>query len=235
MQGIYAIRNKKNNKQYVGSALNIEARWKRHLLQLKKKNHHSVYLLRAWEKYGPNEFEFVILEEVQNKEDIITREQWWIDNSKSKYNMSPTAGSSLGIKRRPETLKRLSESRKGKKQTPEWIANKVAAQSGDNHWTRKKKFTDEAKKRMSDAQKRLHLSGFHPRSGKTHNAETKLKLARAKFRAVNQYDMQGNFIARWESALAYGRSIGKNYNPIIKALKGIYSQTHGYIWKYADE
>ncbi len=33
--GIYKIKNKYNNKEYIGSSIDIEKRWKRHLNDLK--------------------------------------------------------------------------------------------------------------------------------------------------------------------------------------------------------
>jgi predicted GIY-YIG superfamily endonuclease len=62
ISGIYKIINKTNGKYYVGSSRNIEKRWNTHKRSLRKNNHHNEYLQRAWNKYGENAFDFVIVE-----------------------------------------------------------------------------------------------------------------------------------------------------------------------------
>lgn len=108
MKGIYHIKNKVNNKVYIGSAVNFERRKFEHLHKLKKGIHHSYYLQKSWDKYGEHSFEILLLEEVICDEDLINREQWWIDNSMSDYNMCKIAGSVLGYKHSDETKEKLS-------------------------------------------------------------------------------------------------------------------------------
>lgn len=108
--GIYLIRNKVNNKVYVGSTVkSLRSRLKRHLIILRLNKHHSAHLQRAYNKYGKESFEFKILEIVDNKNNILQREQYWIDYYKSTglYNISPTAGSALGIKASEERLAKM--------------------------------------------------------------------------------------------------------------------------------
>lgn len=105
ISGIYQIKNKINNKIYVGSSINIYRRWKEHIRYLNDNTHHNIHLLRAWKKYGKENFEFSIIEELlpmQNEskkvftERIIEKEQYYIDkfncsNSYIGYNISGTA------------------------------------------------------------------------------------------------------------------------------------------------
>lgn len=94
--GIYQIVNSVNGKRYVGSSVNIEARWKHHLWRLTRGDHHSVVLQRAWNKYGKDSFNWIVLQECH--EDFIHyHEQAEID-LKSEYNIAPTAGISRGHK-----------------------------------------------------------------------------------------------------------------------------------------
>ncbi len=53
-------------------------------------------------------------------------------------------------------------------------------------------------------------------------------------RAVNQYDMDGNFIRQHHSLASAGRSIGGNYN-ISSCCSGKHKHIKGFIWRYADE
>lgn len=78
----------------MGSSVNIEGRWRHHLWRLGRRDHHSVVLQRAWDKYGEGSFKFSILHEC-DIEDILTIEQAEIDR-KSEYNISPVAGSNEG-------------------------------------------------------------------------------------------------------------------------------------------
>jgi len=73
--GVYYIRNTKNEKVYVGSSHNIDNRWREHRRDLKNNNHDSPHLQNAWHKYGPENFEFKILEEIVIWFDKPTKEQ----------------------------------------------------------------------------------------------------------------------------------------------------------------
>lgn len=91
MMCIYAITNLKNGKRYVGSTTNFEQRKKEHLKWLIGCYHHSIALQRAFNKYKINNFEFSILEIVDNADDLIKKEQYYID-LKSEYNSNKVAG-----------------------------------------------------------------------------------------------------------------------------------------------
>ena len=66
ISGVYLIINCLDGKLYVGSAANILSRigWHKRYLMLGK--HHSVLLQRAYDKYGPNAFQFAIVEQVKD-------------------------------------------------------------------------------------------------------------------------------------------------------------------------
>jgi group I intron endonuclease len=111
--GVYIITNKLNGHQYVGSSANIQNRWQHHTNRLNKNNHHSTHLQNAWNKYGSNAFEFGILEVCSGiKETLLEREQFYLDSVKPVYNISPTAGSSLGIKHSLQARANMSEAHK---------------------------------------------------------------------------------------------------------------------------
>jgi group I intron endonuclease len=101
--GIYAIRNIKTDKIYVGSAANFDRRFYLHKHHLVKGSHHSKKLQNSWNKHGETSFEWGIIE-VCDPTCLIEREQYWInyfDAAKCGYNISPTAGTTYGIKGPP--------------------------------------------------------------------------------------------------------------------------------------
>lgn len=88
---IYQIRNILNNKIYIGSTKNLRKRKIRHLRDLNKSCHHCIYLQRAYNKYGVENFVFEVLEECDNN-DLFTKEKEWIDKLKPEYNIGAVGG-----------------------------------------------------------------------------------------------------------------------------------------------
>jgi group I intron endonuclease len=106
--GIYEIINLVNGKRYVGSAVRIEGRWKEHRRDLRAGRHKNRHLQNAWIKYGEAAFEFRVLEIVPRLGLLIEREQAHLDRGYD-YNISPTAGSPLGVKHSLEICAKKSE------------------------------------------------------------------------------------------------------------------------------
>lgn len=80
IQGVYMIRNSLNNKVYIGSSTDIHSRWVKHKNMLARGKHTS-YKLQAAYNYSHNidDFEFVVIEEVSDKKQLLNREQYWMD------------------------------------------------------------------------------------------------------------------------------------------------------------
>lgn len=89
MPYIYQIKNKINGKIYVGKTLeNIEKRWREHCSDYTKSHCETRPLYKAMSKYGVENFEISILEEV-NEEEINEKEIQWIEilgSFKKGYN-----------------------------------------------------------------------------------------------------------------------------------------------------
>lgn len=118
--GIYQIQNKVNNKIYIGSSIDIEQRWKTHRSELKSKHHHNSNLQNAWHEYGEENFVFEIIEIVEDKNNLIDREQHYMDlttcyDINIGYNINPTAGNCLGVKRTEKEKIWLSRISSGEK------------------------------------------------------------------------------------------------------------------------
>lgn len=122
MTGVYGIIHIASSKIYVGSAAGkrgFEERFTDHKKLLRHGKHHSILLQRAWDKYGEDSFEFIILEWC-SPDKAVEREQHWIDMCQSAdstfgYNMCPRAANSLGFTHTEETKEKLSRRRIGTK------------------------------------------------------------------------------------------------------------------------
>jgi len=129
-RGIYAIVNLVTNDMYIGSAVCMARRWRMHRHYLKHSTHHCKHLQNAFAKYSADSFSFEVIEFVDNPADLIAREQVWIDFFAPTYNKRKIANSCLGCKRSPEARARMSESRRGLKQSPETKEKRAAALRG---------------------------------------------------------------------------------------------------------
>lgn len=151
--GIYGIKNTINDKIYIGkTGMNFGDRWDSHRSLLRNNNHDNPYLQRAWNKYGSESFDFIIVEECQVAE-LDDKEKYWIKYYKDlnlSYNILDGGDgfnnlgthlseetkrkigeknriNGLGRKASAETRKKMSEAHKGYRPTPEAIAKTAEA------------------------------------------------------------------------------------------------------------
>lgn len=103
--GVYRIKNIITLDCYIGSSTDIKERWRRHNKDLRKGKHHSIILQRAWNKYGEAAFIFEIIEYCT--ENVLDREQFYLDTEFPMYNINKEATSSKGrIMPEEERIKR---------------------------------------------------------------------------------------------------------------------------------
>lgn len=76
--GVYLIHNKFNNKNYVGSTSNLDTRIKTHKHHLAKGCHINRKLQNDYDQYGPDAFEFKILEMDIAKDMLTAYEKYYI-------------------------------------------------------------------------------------------------------------------------------------------------------------
>jgi group I intron endonuclease len=161
MQGVYEIVNKNNGKRYIGSSVDIDLRFKGHLRDLRKGKHVNIKLQRAYDKHGEDCFIQNMIEECLERENLLDREQWYLDNTECQYNLSPNArGGNLG----EEAIRKMRISMKGKNTGPrsEETKRKLSiAATGFRH-------SDETRMKMSESHtgtKRPHHSAQMAGSG----------------------------------------------------------------------
>jgi len=97
--GIYRWINKINRNSYIGSSVNISVRMYTYcsLRSLAKSNRP---IDRALLKYGFSNFRLEILE-YGDKNNVLIREQYYMNILKPQYNIVEIAGSTLGYKHTP--------------------------------------------------------------------------------------------------------------------------------------
>ena len=110
---IYKIKNLINNDFYIGSTQNLVKRYYTHLNHIRTNKNTCVKLIRAVNKYGEENFSFEIIEKC-NVDNLLEREQYYLDSLNPTYNISKKAGSNLGIKRTEEVKLKKSNSQKQK-------------------------------------------------------------------------------------------------------------------------
>jgi group I intron endonuclease len=130
--GVYEIVSP-SGKRYIGSSNNVPKRWREHRRILGHGTHHSPILQAAYRKYGSDGLTFRMLM-VCRAEDLRFFEQRMLDGLKPEYNISESAGGYLpGYTMSDEVREKSAAARRGKKQSPEWIASRVAGRSGYRH------------------------------------------------------------------------------------------------------
>lgn len=144
--GIYKILNKINNKFYIGSSINIRKRIKEHERCLKLGIHDNKHLQSAWDKYGSNNFEFIIIERYKNitNRELRNRETEIIQQTKcfcGEIGYNFIAGG-IGTSNTPcsqEKREKISKSNMGKKA-----------------WNKGIPMTEEQKEKLRKVKNQLH-------------------------------------------------------------------------------
>lgn len=121
--GIYCIYNTINHKYYIGSSINIKRRLSEHCWLLNNNKHNNIILQRAWNKYGVENFEYLILNGTcTNTVELLEIEQSLLDTLKPEYNiLKSTSNTRHGIKNSKETSARISKRNRGHKYNQEQL------------------------------------------------------------------------------------------------------------------
>ena len=124
-------------KQYIGSAISLRKRKNEHFSDLRLNKHPNQKLQNAFNKYGESSFKFAILTKC-DAEELISKEQLYLDMLDPYYNICKIAGSRFGAILSNKTKMKISESRSlsliGEKYFHMTVLEKVKNTKGNSRW-----------------------------------------------------------------------------------------------------
>jgi group I intron endonuclease len=243
---IYSILNRITNEIYIGSAIDYISRWRNHKNLLLSNKHYNTKLQNSWNFYGKDNFIFEILEYVSDKNNLIIREQYYLDTilfalennnrfNQLGFNTLRKAESSLGYKHTKENIEKMSG-----KNNP--MYGKTSPFIGRKH-------TEESKELISKNKKGKSLKEKNQFYGKQHTEESKLKMSESRKtksrkkpilpsknrKIVLQYDKDNNFIKEWSHSGEASEVLGITREGIGACCLDRQKTHKGFIWKYKEE
>jgi len=198
--------------------LSFSSRKYNHFRLLKLNKHHSKHLQSAYNKHGIDNFVFEVLEYCL-PEYCISTEQFWMNmlnscNDKYGYNMLIVAGNSKGYKRSKESIEKTASKNRGRKMSLEQKEILRKVHTG-------KTVSQETRDKISKAHK-----------GKKLTLETITKLSLQQQKPILQYDLFGNFIKEWPSALVAGDQLNIPSTNINMNIRNKIGKAGNYYWRY---
>lgn len=201
---VYSHTNKINGKIYIGlTSMKPEERWKNGVGY-----HAGTHFRNAIDKYGWDNFEHRIIKDGLTENEASYWEQYYISfyNSTDRqygYNMS-SGGESGGHPQTEETKKKISE-------------------NGYHYGMLGKKHSNEAKAKMSKS-----------RTGRVFSDETKKKISDAHKKLRNKRVYCEELDCIFESLDEAAEKIGRTKSAIVYCCKGKTKTCKGYHLKYID-
>lgn len=190
MIGIYKIQNIINNKKYIGSSINIDIRFKRHINDLKNNKHNNIYLQREFNKYGLENFIFECIE-LCDKKNLKEIEQKYLDDiflikecNLYYYNIGKKSTGGDNISNNPNRNVIINKITKGlheryEKESDEDKLKRKNNLKGKNNPNYGNKWNDDQRERMSKQRKGLS-SKIKGKTFVEMHGEEKAKLLKIK-------------------------------------------------------
>ena len=191
-----------------------------------------ILLTKSIKKYGKSNFSNKIIDWAESKEELDQKEIWWIDfldavESSDWYNIAEggSGGMSLpgdknpmyGVHRRHTEEEKIHQSQI-------MMGHKVSEET-----------KDKLRQAMNRNKEKYEQNGENnPFYGKSHSEEQKKKWRKEKGTPVVQLDLNGNFVAKFDS-MSEPESMGFFHTYISNCCKGKQKQHKGYNWVYLKD
>ncbi len=224
VSGIYAIKNRSNNKMYIGSACDIYKRWSEHKSWLES-GLHNKKLQKAWNDYGSNNFIFIILEVISDSDMLLESEQSYINNFntyENGYNANKKAIRTNKIGKPVYQYDSFGNFIKEYKSASEASRIVGVKTSGIVQSCNKNKLSAASYiwRYKEDILNKNNLSDE--------------ELIDSHWTPILQYDIHGNFIKEWRSIIQAAKETNSNHDSITGACVGRNKTAGGFVWKYKN-
>lgn len=245
---IYRIVNRLNGEMYIGSTTNYDKRSVDHFGMLRNNKHHSIHLQRACNKYEIENFFIEIIESYPfiDSKQLASKEQYYVDNFKPKYNIRTVdVNSQRGTKRTGEVLKLISKIHSKPVYKiyldgtyEEFPSRTALVKSLDKSGTYCRRFFTKEMTQATILKKGFYIS---------YDKETKLEDFRSielgerypkvyENICIRQYDTDGNLINTWKNVHEIVKEQGRSINSIRNVLKsGLLAYNFRWQREYIDE
>lgn len=234
---IYGIKNLVNNKIYIGKSTNIKTRKKAHETSFIRGQAVNIHLQRAIDKYGIENFEFVILEEVC-LENIDDKEKYWINCFKSydeKFGYNKTMGGDGG-KLTLEIKLKISKTSPNRKVIYQFDSNGnlVKKWHGVRDIERELNFLSSTiSKTCSVNTNNNSAYGFYWSYSEYLNNLSGIGQENNRLQ-IQQFSLDGELIKIWSSISIAAKETKSSKSSIIRCCKNKQKTCNNFIWKYLN-
>ena len=206
------IRNKINDKKYIGQSIDIWYRYRNHLSESYNQNcnktAYNMAIHKAIRKYGKNNFEVIVLEEC-SEDKLDEREIYWIDyydTFNDGYNQT-IGGDSFVQRIDRDNIYRL------------W--------DDGNSISEIHKITGHSKHNII-----YILEGYSSYSSEESKRRGFKVRSRSKCKRVYMYDINGEYICEFSSIIEASKKTGTAHGDISSCIYGRQKSANNYRWSF---
>lgn len=230
--GIYILYNIYTGRKYVGSSRNLKHRKVSHFSGMKNGTHENYKVQKEYDAYGIVGFRWEILE-VCDVEDLIVREQYWLDSIKPELNILLTADNhycDTHTEVYKEGRRKQAEKMRGRKVSDE--TKRRMSQSHRIHWAdpknrEKLKRTPAQRKHLSE----INMGEKNPNWGLKRTPEQLENLSRGRANTRYVYlSPDGKEVEIVNMQKNGARITGVSSSTLRKLKRGVIKEFHG--WKF---
>lgn|ERR1035437_2369237 len=252
---LYEITNKINNMGYVGITMGpIKKRWWSHKKDLRTGKHGNRWLQRAYDKYGPDAFEYKIRQICKSKEELSLLEKRILEEERDRlYNIKEGGYDAAPVKHTEEAKKRIGEASKvpvvgmsiETGEIREYLCGKDTAKDGFNPKNIGKCCSlsiSHASGRIQQAISTgkwvwMHKSDFSLEEIQRRREMAKSRGNNDQSRAIIGKSLIDGSVVNFRSCLEASRKLNGRHQSIHGICKGHHGhKSHkGYVWIFADE